>query len=252
MLQQHHAHRRKAVGRGRGQGHAIGVVGFALLGFGQPLGEEAGGLGGADLVHDAPGQNLCEDMVFLHFSIPAILDGTRCRTHLKWRRIPVGPTRHEAAGWRRTASWADDARPAVGAGRLRRRREAGAAPPRGRRFRGGCPGTAPLLAIFGAAPAAPALGEGDRQQVQAAERRAFAVAAGQPVHWQNPRTGPSARSWRWARRNAGRASYADPSGTRCWSPAAARKRRARPAPGPSGRVGNLPERMPGSRARGPT
>ncbi|BBK29786.1 hypothetical protein STHU_04200 [Allostella humosa] len=51
------------------------------------------------------------------------------------------------------------------------------------------PGTAPLLAIFGAAPAAPALGEGDRQQVQAAERRAFAVAAGQPVHWQNPRTG---------------------------------------------------------------
>lgn len=46
-----------------------------------------------------------------------------------------------------------------------------------------------LIAMFGHDGDAPALSEADRRQVRAAEVRAYGVAAGQPVHWQNPRSG---------------------------------------------------------------
>lgn len=49
-------------------------------------------------------------------------------------------------------------------------------------------GTA-LVAMFGHDGDAPVLTEADRRQVRAAEIRAYAVAAGQPVHWQNPSSG---------------------------------------------------------------
>lgn len=50
-------------------------------------------------------------------------------------------------------------------------------------------GETALMGMFGHDGEAPALSEADRRQVRAAEVRAYGVAEGQPVHWQNPRTG---------------------------------------------------------------